>query len=157
MTKTAKTKLTILADFLAKKVKPKWFDLDHWATPGFKEQKCGTTACAAGWATVAFPNQGLTLKQNGTGYLSIHYRRKPELNSLTAVACFFDIKENAALFLFNPQRYDHGKRTKRYVVARIRQMVKTQTFIEPTLDESGALLNPTDGTPTPVTKWKAKT
>ncbi len=127
MTKKAKQRLTILADFLATKVKPKWFNLSVWGDAGFPEKECGTTACAGGWATVAFPGKGLTLVKNGPsrhGYdLEIRYR---DLDAYEAVGAFFDIDEASAEYLFAPHMY--GKEDKKYVVARIRQAVKTGTY-----------------------------
>ena len=40
----------------------KYFDLVSWGTIGFPELRCNSTACATGWATVACPNQGLSLE-----------------------------------------------------------------------------------------------
>ena len=121
MTKTAKERLTILADFLENKVKPNYFDLGHWATPGFTEQKCGTTACAAGWATVAFPGQGLKLVPRSLD-MRILYK---EYTNLVAVACFFDIDMTTGTYLFLNLYYPPGRNQKKHVVARIRAIVKT--------------------------------
>jgi len=65
MTKTHKNRLTKLSDFLKTSFNKKGsrgklstdtdFHMGHWAQGGFKEQKCGTSACALGWATTLFP------------------------------------------------------------------------------------------------------
>ena len=120
MTKQAKTKLAKLADFLENEVKPEWFYLGTWASAGFAERKCGTTACAAGWATVAFPNQGFELKTEAITYKGY--------TSIEAVAAFFDINLHAAQFLFLPSHYLLGKREKKHVVQRIRTLVRTGHF-----------------------------
>ena len=120
MTETAKTKLTILADFLAKKVKPKWFYLKTWASTGFKEQKCGTTACAGGWATMAFPNQGLEL--HGDDSYTLSYENH---SGFHALAAFFDVDLLTAHYLFASSEYQE-ERSKNFVIQRIRQVVKTE-------------------------------
>ena len=58
---TTKEKLLKLAKFLEEEVQDPWFDLDKWATKGFTEKQCGSTACAVGWATACFPDSGLHL------------------------------------------------------------------------------------------------
>ena len=144
MTKEAKTKLIILADFLAKKVKPEWFDMEQWGTRGFPEKKCNTTACAVGWATVAFPNQGLELVNSSSNALSPLDIRYLDLDYFDASAAFFNINLHAAHFLFAPECYPKERAEKKQVVARIRQMVKTGMYGDGT--NSLALLE--------VSKWE---
>ena len=105
--------------------------MGNWGTQGFKEKECGTTACAAGWATVAFPKGGLVLVDtDGGADLAIEYRRRGRsaLDSYVAVAAFFDIDVDASDFLFNPDCYEDN--SKRHVVARIRKMVKTGQYTD---------------------------
>ncbi len=146
MTQKAKNRLTKLADFLAKKVKPGWFNLSSWATRGFLEKECGTTACAAGWATVAFPNQGLELRKRYSDRSILDLTFLPRTgrritDPFQAAAVFFDIPEPVAQYIFCPSDYDFEKRTKRYVIARIRRVVKTEQWFS--YDEL-----------IPVTSWK---
>jgi len=140
MTKQAKTKLTKLANFLATKVKPKWFLLKTWASsPGFKQKECGTTACAVGWATMAFKGEGLALEniEHGepgdprTTVVKVVYQRRgvKKLSNFDAAAAFFDIDVKSSEFLFNPSCYRWDKNKKQHVVARIRSVVKTGKYV----------------------------
>lgn len=111
-----KDRLLKLANFLEKKVKPKWFALHTWAEEGWKEKECGTTACAMGWATVCFPRSKLTISKTGV----LKYG-----NSLNwqAVKKFMQISEGDALYLFSDHSYNYLG-TRKDVIERIRQYVK---------------------------------
>ncbi len=124
MTAKAKERLTILSDFLQNEVKPRWFHLASWATEGFIERKCGTTACAAGWATVAFPRQGLKLALVGKAH-ELSYKDNMGFH---AAAAFFDIDYLTAIYLFAFSAYLPERRSKSYVIRRIREVVKTGMF-----------------------------
>ena len=50
-----------LARFLLNRVPDDRFDLSAWGQKGFAEHECGTAACALGWATVCFPEDGLRM------------------------------------------------------------------------------------------------
>lgn len=55
MNKIQRNRLRKLINFMKTEVKKEWFDFGVWADHGFEEQKCGTQACALGWATQLFP------------------------------------------------------------------------------------------------------
>ncbi len=123
-TKTAtkmatKEKLLKLARFLIEEVKPEWFDLSNWADKGFSQKKCGTTACAAGWATVCFPRSGLKLRSGSLG--SLEYR--DELGFAAAMA-FFGITRDEAYYLFDPVSYESPHNKRRNVAKRLREVAK---------------------------------
>ena len=118
---TTKKKLLKLADFLEFKVKNRWFDLEYWADREFPEKKCGTAACAAGWATVCFPRSGLTLLPSvrfaGGGDLEVAYET---LRGFDACMAFFKINRDEAEHLFDPDEYSEGRRGRMSVVRRLR-------------------------------------
>ncbi len=138
---STKEKLLALADFLENQVKDHWFDLRYWATTGFTEQECGTTACAAGWATVCFPDSGLSLTHHMAG---INITMKYVSNGRTdfgsgAVQQFFGIgdelashlfyhhhyrygQQNKSSHLFYHHHYRYGQQNKRHVVERLREV-----------------------------------
>lgn len=53
-------RLTKLADFLESSVPDDKFNLEKWST-GLDLNECGTAACACGWATQLFSNEGFVL------------------------------------------------------------------------------------------------
>ncbi len=121
---TTKQKLRKLADFLDNEVKDAWFDLGYWAKKGFLEKQCGTTACAAGWATVCFPKSGLTLCPR-----SAYHPRSEELvvsygraRGIVAVMEFFGFNGETARYLFLPSEYPHHRRGRRSVAKRLREV-----------------------------------
>lgn len=60
--KLGRRRLRKLAEFLRTRVPRKRFDMGFFGDEGFAENKCGTSACALGWATVCFPRSGLRMK-----------------------------------------------------------------------------------------------
>ena len=118
---TTKQKLLKLADFLEHKVKSRWFNLGSWSTPGFPEKKCGTTACAGGWATVCFPKSGLSLVSDEFNDEALEISYKGVLN-MDAVEVFFGINEDTAEYLFAPDRYPSRRRGKKSVIRRLREV-----------------------------------
>ena len=121
---TTKQKLLKLADFLEHKVKDHWFGMREWGTIGFTEKKCGTTACAAGWATVCFPESGLYLYEDtyrgsdgSEDGLGISYTG---LKHFEAVKAFFETDEETTNYLFNPVAYPINRRGRRSVIRRLR-------------------------------------
>ena len=52
-------RLLWLAECLEKYVPEDRFDMETWGDIGFPENKCGTSACALGWAVQFFPFTGL--------------------------------------------------------------------------------------------------
>lgn len=128
---TTKRKLLKLADFLKTKVQSKWFNLDYWATAGFAEKECGTTACAVGWATVCFPRSGLRLVDDDgddDGWaddIDIKYTyRGEEFEGIDAAGKFFGIDDSTASYLFLPESYPEKRRGRKSVINRIREVVE---------------------------------
>lgn len=134
------TKALRLAEFLETKVKPSWFDMSWWATKGFTKKECGTTACAMGWATVAFPRSALFLDnadETDIAYCShwsrpnvIAYKKADGtiLHEDDAIEAFFQLKGKDERFarIFWPGSYGRHpgrKITAKKVAARIRQYV----------------------------------
>lgn len=134
---TTKQKLLKLADFLEHKVKSPWFDMETWADRGFPEKKCGTTACAVGWATVCFPRSGLTLMKDDCedscddDDLEIVYKRPGHdtLSNFEACTAFFDIDHGTADYLFAPDEYPKRRQGRMSVVRRLRAFVNKMTLI----------------------------
>ncbi len=116
-------KLLKLADFLENEVEPRWFDIDFWATPGWTEQKCGTTACAMGWATVCFPEEGLSIKNIDDHPIGevVYEKDGNRLVDEYAAAAFFGLSHNEAIHIF--VSYPVGEDTKAHVIERIRKFV----------------------------------
>ena len=132
----ATEKLLKLAAFLETEVEDDWFDLKKWATAGFPEKVCGTVACAMGWATVCFPDQGLTLvPHKGQPHLL-----RPcfclggiEYLDLDAAVRFFGIPYQEACWLFFSSCYpmrgmdqDKQEISRTEVIERIREYVKDE-------------------------------
>ncbi len=92
-------RLTELANFLEKKVEPDWFNMGVWAEDGFTEQKCGTAACAFGWATQCFPDDLELVKISSSHWVVRfeHYYR-----DIQAAERFFEIHREHAYWLFCP-------------------------------------------------------
>lgn len=135
LSKTAKDRLTKLANFLEEYVQDDWFNLDDWATPGFTEKECGTVACAVGWAPACFPNSGFEL----TPHPQYPYPKFEDLVGIAAAECFFDIDAKSAVYLFMSYSYPREENTtKEEVVERIRTFVedrgtyteRIRTFVE---------------------------
>lgn len=117
---TSSAKLVKLADFLEHQVKPSWFDLETWCSPGFKKRECGSTACALGWATVCFPRSGLhwtTEKQ-----IALHVNDDHDYFNFSAAMKFFDLDEDTAQYLFQPDRYPFRRGGRLAVVRRLRRV-----------------------------------
>lgn len=117
-----KAKLRKLAKFLRENVKDSWFDLDHWAEAGFEEKECGTTACAGGWATQAFPRSGLRLvyDEYDHGLLEVEYKGE---KGFDALASFFDISLSDSERLFFSGSYPPDHRGRRSVARAIERFI----------------------------------
>lgn len=116
-----KRKLRKLADFLETTVKNKWFHIDFWATGGFREKKCGSTACALGWATTCFPRSGLSLEWESWGTFTVKY---DGLENIDVAEKFFGIDNDTAYYLFMPESYPEDERGRNDVINRLREVVK---------------------------------
>lgn len=120
MKKMEKARLLKLAKFLREYVKSNWFNLSVWAEDGFVEKKCGTAACALGWAPSCFPRSGLKLMGK--------YNLIPEYNGhdgIEAGEAFFGLSSGEARYLFDPTCYPKSHRGRLYVAKRIESFVKT--------------------------------
>ena len=122
---TTQQKLLKLADFLENEVKDSWFALSSWATKGFTKKECGTTACAAGWATVCFPKSGLRLQPIGdvVGLNESHESQEMTImGGPPAVRKFFGIDIDTYRHLFDQDSYPAGRDGRKNVVKRLREV-----------------------------------
>ena len=104
--------------------KGKQFNLFLW-------NRCGTTACALGWAASDpwFKCRGLKLEKSFIDVMGLQ-RYRPEYKGSTgfwAATSFFSLAEEDAENLFCPSQYERGKRSKRNVIRRIKAFVKDNT------------------------------
>lgn len=128
MNKTGKKRLLQLADFL-ETLGPERFDLQWWAYNGFSPNKCGTTACAVGWATTipAFKKAGLKLYRDYDDGLYPIYKT---YDSWDAVKVFFKLSMKDAEWLFNSGYYPvEQNNNPKYVAKRIREFVTERELI----------------------------
>jgi len=129
-----KAKALKLAEFLETKVKPSWFSMNSWATEGFKEKKCGSVACAIGWATVAFPRSSLFLTGlSGSSEYQIAYkdREGSVFYKNDAIDKFFNLNPNEGdfSFIFSPLSWEKLP-TPKQVAKRIRQYIENPKKVE---------------------------
>ena len=94
-----------LADFL-KELPPERFDYESWVGrdwQGAPDLSCGTTACAAGWATTlpSFQKLGLQLVRSGE-YSTVAYQG---YRGAWAMANLLGIAFDEACVLFYPEEY----------------------------------------------------
>ena len=133
-----------LATFLETKVKPGWFDLNLWATGGFPEKECGSTACACGWATVCFPKSGLSFRDKCDGIvLEICWKPKKKGKTYSggdAIGRFFDIDNISVQRLFSPTHYSGGGQ-KETVIKRLREAARTGLITTPNLWKPGGVVH----------------
>src|SRR5690242_12964930 len=107
MNPKARAMLTELADLLDT-LPPERFDYGRWVGDDWKgapDLSCGTTACAAGWATtlLSFREAGLRLVRAGEGIVATN-----ENVSVDAMAEVLGIAEADARFLFVPGAYSYS-------------------------------------------------
>jgi len=131
MTKTHKNRLAKLRDFLKTSFNAKGtggklsietdFEMDHFAQVGFKEKKCGTSACALGWATTVFPKHLRIVEVTDDDYDSevddLNLCSTVRVQNIKTKAMDFDAGEEffgltvyQAEYLFEPNWYDEGDR-----------------------------------------------
>lgn len=126
MTRTInKKRLLKLADFLEHKVKSSWFDLHSFATGGFRERKCGSTACALGWAPTCFPRSGLSLTRVSPILRYVYKGSHRSYGGFRAAEVFFGLSFQQVLYLFSPHKYRPKRGGRMSVVRRIRSLVKS--------------------------------
>lgn len=125
-------RLNRLADFLTT-VPKEAFKMEHWATglddscrlDKKKAVKCGTAACAFGWATAipAFRKAGLRLTGNEVyGFNQVVNIHKMNYSVFGTAMDFFGITDKEAHMLFHPDNYN--KPTKHNVIKRLRSVAK---------------------------------
>lgn len=132
-----KKRLLMLADYL-ETIPKKRFNLALWADGEFcglseepSHDKCGTAACAMGWASTlpAFRKAGLTLIKrtpNESLQPAYHARNDPSPHfAWNAAVAFFGLKNiSPAFWLFHGDAYPSKNKTQPKTVARrIRQFV----------------------------------
>lgn len=118
-----KERLLKLAEFLETSVPNEEFDLGSW--------RCGTTACAVGWACTMpeFTQQGLVWSTMEDDFASPYYKDQvtgKEFSGWNAVGKFFLGVEKDYMLkynLFAPDFYPSNP-TPQMVAARIRQTVE---------------------------------
>lgn len=127
MTAKTKRRLLKLAEFLKKQVEPEWFNLGVFADDGFQHRKCGTTACAWGWASQCFPRSGITLDTWDGSELTVCYGGYTDYDAAKA---FFEMTGDQVRYLFDPYSYPMGDCTEKDDVARrIKSFVKNNGIL----------------------------
>lgn len=96
--------VTVLEAVAADPAKSRDFDMSTWASDF---PSCGTHMCACGWATTdpVLAAQGLTLKPYKFNDKAFDITYDGE-TGFDAVAKFFDISDNDATWLFDPEQYE---------------------------------------------------
>lgn len=109
-----KERLLILADFLDT-VPEDRFDMRRWADAGFSDGKCGTRACALGWACTILEFQQLGL------YLEEQYPDTTDRRFAPALDYHGDENYGGALPSFN----DEENRTHAEILAVLDEAIAT--------------------------------
>ncbi len=119
-------RLLRLAEFL-EALPPEAFDYsDVFASDDWGVRKCGTTACAMGWATTIpeFKKAGLKRRPCGSSKVCM-VKFGDRFGSFEACASFFEISEDDSYYLFDPGDSKLGdKATATQVAAHIREYVR---------------------------------
>jgi hypothetical protein len=128
-------RLKKLADFLDN-VPPEKFDMACWSNgekPKPLDHPCKTVACAVGWATALFHDEGFVLENvvvdaySGTMRLVPFYRYS---EGWLAVTEFFELSPSDAAFLFRaPYHHSPGPRE---VAERIRTFIYEEELVSTT-------------------------
>lgn len=114
VTDRTRAMLTELADLLEALPEGR-FNYNHWVGPRWKgatDLSCGTTACAAGWATVldSFKECGLYLAKHrwseDEGEIRVDLKDEGMLTGTDAMAQVLGISENDTSFLFIPTAWE---------------------------------------------------
>jgi len=118
-----KQRLLKLADFLMT-VKPKRFYMGSFIggqlNCKLEEKECKATACAFGWATVAFPRSKLKLDPDT--YTVLYTNKEGRYEDFEAAEVFFGLTKDQSTSLFLP--YDNHT-TPKQVAKNIRKFVLT--------------------------------
>jgi len=126
-------RLKKLANYLEKKVKPKYFHLPEfysdinndydWSGIDIdadlcKDIGCGTAACALGYCPLVFPKDWAVLAGGP---------RLKSSNFLSPFSCaeqYFNISMDDVWELFDKQGYNYGEPTAKQVASKIRKLIK---------------------------------
>lgn len=120
-----RARLKKLANFLVHDVKDSWFYLGSWASAGFSEKQCGSTACALGWTPSCFPRGSMKLMNNGgSPDVCFTNRKGRKFWGFAAANEFFDIDDEQAYQLFDPGAYDEDCDGREDVAQRIIEMTR---------------------------------
>jgi len=114
-------RLLKLAKFL-RTVKPRRFNLKEWVDQDFAANKCGTQACAIGWATTIFKRQGLKLTDMKEGMVINPFYN--ENKGFKAISYFFSISPGDVLYLFSDISYNERKSGPKSVARKIEKFVE---------------------------------
>lgn len=95
------------------------FDMSVFAI----NRDCGTVACAAGSYIIDNPNCGLHLEWTLPSRSANVRDGNPNHHSFEALAFHFDITEDSAIYLFEPDSYKNNRPAKATVLARFRAFV----------------------------------
>lgn len=135
--KTGNRRLLKLAEFLEKLPRKK-FDYTHWYRAQSSDAyKCGTTACAIGWAATMPEFKRLGLKINvrdGCDVINGYEKVPVKVGTPVcggyqeeAVAIpLFGLADDEALDLFFPKTTNEDRATPKYVAKKIRKFVKAR-------------------------------
>ena len=107
-----------LAAFLYERVPDEHFSMRNWGQEGFAQHACGTAACAMGWATVCFADDGLAMDYTEAGPSggTVVYGG---YCGFQAAEAFFDISPARANLLFGPPG------TRADVIQRLRRLARS--------------------------------
>lgn len=131
--KTGIRRLMVLRDHLKNNVKDKKFDLDSWVdneesrtdqgiVKDLADASCGTTACALGHAGSIPSFRRAGLRYDVRWYVAaVSYGIN---KGFDAGQEFFHLTEEESFYLFDPDKYPEGKRSKGYVIKHIDKQIK---------------------------------
>jgi hypothetical protein len=154
-----KERLLKLADFL-EKVHPSNFNWDNWYSRRLDSKgaptkpRCGTMACALGWAALMpeFKAEGLKIKESGEdaawlASLPERVRGQVELdgqvvygrmkNPFRIASKFFGITDSRAQAIFGGARWGEPSDDPKYVACKIRKFVKEKCREQRAAAEAG--------------------
>jgi hypothetical protein len=129
-------RLAKLSKFLCTKVPKDRFDYGHWVGAHWKgkaDLSCGTSACAAGWATTIpeFRRRGLNLVHDANqmhddyGGHVVFYDGYVYRSGISAVARFFGLDFEDARMLFAPH-YGEPTHSAEFVADKIDHFIESR-------------------------------
>jgi hypothetical protein len=128
-------RLAKLSKFLRTKVPTDRFDYGHWVGAHWKgkaDLSCGTSACAAGWATTIpeFRRRGLRLECDDYGGRIVFYDGYVYRSGISAVVRFFGLDFEDARMLFVPH-YGEPTHSAEFVADKIDHFIESRKEIQP--------------------------